>query len=154
MNVVPIRRTRVRQFRPTDVLLIELQGAQRNQLGVFDQEHNLTYGRQLEEMGPAWTMERANGDILMCAGFGVIWPDRQATAWALIAGMSVAEKRFAVRAARAILDHQPFKRVEALARERFKGEGRFLAATGFTFVAPLRHWGPMSETYQLWERVG
>jgi hypothetical protein len=143
----------IRAFDYSDAWAIDLQASQIGTLGVIEEKRTLKYGMQLAEAGPAWTVTDAAGAVLLCAGLGVIFPDRQAVAWALIADMPLAAKLAAVRAIGPILDRQPLARIEALAREVVPAEGQFLRLCGFRLVAQLAKWGPLSETYELYERV-
>jgi hypothetical protein len=145
-------RAQVRPFVATDAVLIRLQPSQIGQMGAFEEVRDLKHGMMLAEMGPAWTIERADGEVLMCAGLGEVFPGVQATAWALIGTLN-GSHRAAIQAMRSILRWQPYQRIEALARADVPAEGQFLRLAGFSWRCDLPKWGPLSETYQLYERV-
>lgn len=143
---------RIRAFQPTDAVAIHLQQSQIGQMGAFEPVRNLRYGMELDQMGPAWTAVDDDGDILMCAGLGEVFPAVQATAWALIGKLGVHQLSV-MRQMRRILDSQDFVRIEALARAAVPSEGQFLRLAGFRLAARLAKWGPVSEDYELYERV-
>jgi hypothetical protein len=143
-------------FEPADVVAIDLQPSQTGRLGMYEPVRDLQHGFDLKEMGPAWTARDGDGRILMCAGVGHVFPDRQGTAWALISDHFRARRRSAGKVlafGRAMLDAMPFRRIEALARADSPRECGFLEAMDFERCAVMRAWGPLSEDYVLYERV-
>lgn len=148
--------TRIRPFRATDLVAIELQAQQRGVLGIHEPEMNLAHGFALERAGPAYTAEDAAGTVLACAGLAECFVGKQATAWAMFAEgwWNRLDRRAVLRALRAGVEHAPYARIEALARAAMPGECRLLQAVGFRRVAPLAQWGPRSETVVLHERLG
>lgn len=148
--------TRIRPFRATDLVAIELQAQQRGVLGIHEPEMNLAHGFALERAGPAYAAEDATGTVLACAGLAECFVGKQATAWAMFAEgwWGRLDRKAVLRALRAGVEHAPYARIEALARAAIPGECRLLLAVGFRPVAPLAQWGPRSETVVLHERLG
>lgn len=143
-------------FQPGDAVAIDLQPSQHGRLGMYEPIRDLQHGFELQEMGPAWTARDSDGRILMCAGVGHVFPNAQGTAWALISTHFAERRASAGRVlafGRAQLDAMPFRRIEALARADSPRECAFLEALGFEHCAEMRAWGPLSETYVLYERV-
>ena len=148
--------TRIRPFRATDLVAIELQAQQRGVLGIHEPEMNLAHGFALERAGPCYTAEDAGGTVLACAGLAECFVGKQATAWAMFAEgwWQRLDRKAVLRALRAGVEHAPYARIEALARKARPGECRLLQSVGFRFVAELAQWGPRSETVVLHERLG
>lgn len=148
--------TVIRAFRPTDLIALELQDAQRGVLGIHEPDISLAHANQLMKAGPAYTAEDPQGRVMACAGLAECFAERQATAWALFAQgwWDRLNRRAVLQALRDGLATAPYARIEALAREAKPGECRLLEAVGFQRVAALPQWGPRSETVILHQKLG
>ncbi len=148
--------TKIREFRATDLIALELQDAQRGVLGIHEPDISLAHGFQLKAAGPAYTAEDRTGRVVACAGMAECFQDVQATAWALFAKgwWHAINRRMVISALRDGLAAAPYARIEALAREARPGECRLLEVVGFRRVAALALWGPRSETVILHEKLG
>lgn len=149
-------RVEIRPLLPLDVLALDRLPNVEGQFGVYEPVKNIAHGLELQAMGPAWTALRDDGTILCCAGFGQVFADVQATAWALFGrdfAQSARAQATVMRFMRDRIAEGPWRRIEALCRDAYPAEGRWLQRVGFTRVAMLRAWGPHSEDYWLFERV-
>lgn len=149
-------RVAIRPLEPLDVLALDQMPDIEGQFGVYEPIKNIAHGIELQAMGPAWTATADDGTVLCCAGFGQIFTDVQATAWALFSRQFATSARAqaeVMQFMRAQIAGGPWRRIEALCRDAYPAEGRWLARIGFTRVALLRAWGPQSEDYWLFERV-
>lgn len=146
----------IRPLLPLDVLALDQQPNVEGQFGIYEPVKNIRHGLELQAMGPAWSAIGADGSVLCCAGFGQVFADVQASAWALFSRQFVQSARAqatVMRFMRAQICAAPFRRIEALCRDACPAEGRWLERVGFSRVAMLRAWGPQSENYWLFERV-
>lgn len=146
----------IRPLMPLDVLALDQMPGVEGQYGIYEPVKNIAHGLELQAMGPAWSAVDDDGSILCCAGFGRVFGDVQATAWALFSREFAASTRAQAAVlsfTRAQIVSMPFRRIEALSRDAVPAEGRWLERIGFTRVAKLRAWGPRSEDYWLFERV-
>lgn len=146
----------IRPLMPLDVLALDQLPGIEGQYGVYEPVKNIAHGIELQAMGPAWTALSSDGTILCCAGFGRVFGDIQASAWALFSRQFAGSARAqaaVMQFMRAQVRAVPFRRIEALCRDAFPAEGRWLERIGFRRVAMLRAWGPHSEDYWLFERV-
>lgn len=145
-----------RAFEPIDVVALDLQSSQVGQLGPHEPVRDIRHGVELQQIGPAWTARAPDGDVLVCAGFGEVFPGRQALAWALFAeafGRSVQAQGAVLAFMRARLAEQSFGRIEAIARAAMASECRWLERIGFDRAHVLRRWGPKGEDHILYERI-
>jgi hypothetical protein len=148
----------IRPFCPTDVERLVLQPSQHVTLGIHRPVHTIEDGRELAELGPAWTAVSSDGRILACYGFGYQWPPSELTgghalAWAMLGQGLGAEHVAITRFARDTLAASPIDRIEAIVRADVEAEWRWAELVGFNRVAELRAWGPEGETHLLYERV-
>jgi hypothetical protein len=126
-------------------------------LGIHRPVHSLEDGRELEQLGPAWTAIGARR-ILACYGFGFQFEPNEssgghAIAWAML-GCNLGAAHVAItRFARATIAASPIQRIEAIVRASVRAEWRWAELVGFRRVAELRAWGPQGETHFLYERV-
>lgn len=153
-----LRGPTFRSFAAPDAVRIALQASQHVTLGITKAVHSIEDGRELEQLGPAWTAIGDDGRILACYGFGYQWPPSDKTgghalAWALLAEGLGAAHLAVTRFARETLRTSPIARIEAIVRERVEAEVRWAEMVGFTRVATLRAWGPEAETHILFERI-
>lgn len=148
--------TVIREFRATDLIALDLQPEQRGVLGIYEPDISFAHGFALEHAGPAYTAVSADGRVLASAGLAECFRDRQATAWAMFARgwWEAVDRKAVIRALRAGLESAPYARIEALSRAARPEEGRLLQFVGMRRVAPLKQWGPNSETVVLYERLG
>ncbi|QUM73345.1 hypothetical protein [Sphingopyxis granuli] len=146
----------IRPLQPLDVLALDRQPNVEGQFGLYEPIKNIRHGIELQAMGPAWSAIAGDGTVLCCAGFGQVFADVQATAWAIFSRQFVESARAqaaVIRFMRARVAEGPWRRIEALCRAAWPAEGRWLERVGFSRVALLRAWGPQSEDYWLFERV-
>ncbi|MGN6596080.1 hypothetical protein [Sphingopyxis terrae] len=149
-------RVEIRALLPLDVLALDRLPNVEGQFGIYEPIKNIAHGIELQAMGPAWTAVGEDGTILCCAGFGQVFTDVQASAWALFSrefATSARAQAAVMRFMRDRIAEGPWRRIEALCRDAWPAEGRWLERVGFSRVALLRAWGPHSEDYWLFERV-
>lgn len=149
-------KVEIRQLLPLDVLALDQQPNVEGQFGIYEPVKNIRHGIELQAMGPAWSAIAEDGEVLCCAGFGQIFPDVQATAWAIFSrkfAESVRAQVTVIQFMREQIAAGPWQRIEALCRDSYPAEGRWLERVGFERRVLLRKWGPHSEDYWLFERV-
>lgn len=142
-----------RRMRPVDAARIALQPSQHVCLGIVRPVHSIEDGEELCDGGPAWAAVAPGGAVLCIAGFKVIWPERHAIAWAMLAEGIGAGHLAITRYARDRIAEAPFDRVEAIVREAVAAELKWPQLVGLTPVARLRKWGPDGATHVLFERI-
>lgn len=146
----------IRPLEPIDVVALDLQESQVGQLGAYEPMRDIRHGVELQALGPAWSALDDAGDVLCCAGFGTVFPDRQAICWALFGqrfGASVQAQTAVLRFMRARVADYAFPRLEAIARADRPSECRWLEAIGFVRGMVLRQWGPLGQDHVFYERV-
>jgi hypothetical protein len=149
-------RVEIRQLQLLDVLALDQQPNVEGQFGIYEPIKNIRHGIELQAMGPAWSAIGEDGSVLCCAGFGHVFADVQASAWAMFSRQfagSVRAQAAVMQFMRAQICASPFCRIEALCRDAYPAEGRWLERVGFERRVLLRKWGPHSEDYWLFERV-
>lgn len=136
-----------------DVVALALQPSQHVCLGVTRPVHSLEDGAELVEGGPAWTAVASDGRILCCAGFKILWPDRHAVAWALLAAGLGSAHVAITRFARDRIAQSPLPRIEAIVRAGVVAEPKWARLVGLRRRALLRKWGPEGRAHILFERI-
>lgn len=146
----------IRALEPIDVVALDLQESQVGQLGAFEPVRDIKHGVELQSLGPAWSALDDDGNVLCCAGFGTVFPDRQALAWALFGKRFAASMKAQVAVMR-FMRHQvatvAFPRLEAMARAACPSECAWLERIGFKRRMLLQKWGPLGEDHVFYERV-
>lgn len=107
--------------------------------------------RALADLGPAFS-GAAGGQIIGCAGL-IMAHDHRAIAWALFT--SVASRHFLSihRAAKAFLDAQTIRRIEAYVDCDFAAARRWVGRLGFAMeVERMRHFLPDGRDASCWVR--
>lgn len=143
------------QFRPMlagDVVQLGLQASQIAELEAFGEASIMGKGRQLAELGDAWTASWGNR-IVACGGF-LEQQAHEAVAWiALAREICPAARVGVVRFAARMIDAARYERLEALVdcdNERAVALAKFL---GLRAVALLRKKGADRRDQLLLERV-
>lgn len=155
----PLGRVTFRPFLAGDVVQLQLQPSQHLTLGLSRPRLSMDDGRDLEESSvDCWTAVAADGRILACTGFRMLWPagDRtngHAVAWALLASDKGAAFLTITRFLKSVVAVCSLTRIEAIVRDAHKAEGRWLKLLGFDYCAPLPSWGPDGELHHLYQRV-
>lgn len=142
-----------RPMEPEDLPRLKLQPSQHWDMGLYRTVHDAEDARGLIAAGPAWTGVARDGRILGCAGFGELWPNAHAVAWAMLAeGLGPAHLAI-TRFVRARLADAPYRRIEAIVRAGHEAPCQWARLVGMEAVAVLRRWGPADETHLLFERI-
>lgn len=147
-------------FRPMaagDIVQLALQPSQHKCLGMTRVAHTIEDGAELVKGGPAWTAIGADGRILACAGFTILWPANERTkghamAWAMLAEGLGAAHLAITRYARARVAEAPYSRLEAIVRDG-EAEKAWAWHVGFRDPHRLRAWGPEAEDHLLYVRI-
>lgn len=135
-----------------DVVQLGLQASQVAELEAFGGRGIMDKGRQLAELGDAWTAIYA-GRVVACGGF-LEQHLHEAVAWVAIAGEICPAAAFAVvRFGRRQVETSRYERLEALVDADNEKAVGFVKAIGFASVAVLRKKGADRATQILFERV-
>lgn len=135
-------------YQADHLLKLELQNEQFGLRGIITQQMAEILAQQ-----PAITVADGDGTILMCGGVSTPWPNR-AILWACVSVKAGARMLALHRAAKPVLDRQPYKRIETTVRTDFEQGHRWARMMGFQMeAARMECYGPDGQDYSLYARV-
>lgn len=151
-------RPRIRPFEALDAVRLTVQESQKVQAGRVAETVTLPEAVLLEQSGPAWTCEEADGSIAAVGGFSINFCDEDGNPchvqlWGIFAPMSVAAKKCMARFMRALIADSPIRRIDAYVHAVRPEEAQWVKLIGLTYNTALHGFGADGGTVELYERV-